>query len=111
MTGLSSMNDMMNIVIILFYVGIVAVPIVMGVFTGITDHQAQPPASFAEILRGNVKSASVMLVVYALQNWLRVGFAFDKWRWDLLVFIIWLLLLALLVEWLLLRYRNRRSGT
>jgi len=105
------MNDMMNIVTVLFFVGIVGVPLVMGIFTGISDIAGyEPPRSVAEALKGHARSLPVMLVLFVANNWSRVGFAFDRWYWGMLIFIPIVVALALIVDWLIIRHREKRTA-
>jgi|GEM_PF-3034033 len=99
---------MMNIVVVLFYVGIVAVPVVMGIFSSMTGYEA--PKSLTESLKGQLRGVPIMLTLFAVINWSRIGFAFDKWHWGMLLILPIMLLLAFLVDWFLIRRREKRNA-
>jgi hypothetical protein len=104
------MNDMMNIMVVLFFAGVVGLPILMSIFASVSGAVSyEPPKSLGESLKEYARRLPVMLLLFVVINWSRTGFIFDKWYWGMLVVLPVMVLLALFVDWLIIRRRKKRT--
>jgi hypothetical protein len=98
------MIDPMLAIAILFLLLVVVVPYAIAIITGY-----ETPASLSEAFRQRLRFAALFCLGTALANLVSYGMALGKWHWAQMVAILIGAPLAIIVDLIALRRRDKRT--